>query len=117
MGRVSDMAIGLQEDARDELLCEIDHWKERADEFEALLQQVVDEWAVQFSDENETIKTIRAFLEIKRQRATKHKARADEATGLLRDYVAAVDMSVWSNWDDVLREVNYKIRAFLEAKP
>ena len=25
------MAIGLQEEARDELLCEIDHWKDRAE--------------------------------------------------------------------------------------
>ena len=48
MGRVSDMAIGLEEEARDELLCEIDHWKERAtrhraraDEAEALLNALV----------------------------------------------------------------------------
>ena len=40
MGRVSDMAIGLEEEARDELLCEIDHWKERADKTEELLRAV-----------------------------------------------------------------------------
>ena len=38
MGRVSDMAIGLEEAARDELLCEIDHWKERANKAEELLE-------------------------------------------------------------------------------
>jgi hypothetical protein len=37
MGRVSDMAIGLEEEARDELLCEIDHWKARATKVERLL--------------------------------------------------------------------------------
>ena len=38
MGRVSDMAIGLEEEARDELLCEIDHLKGGADEAERLLR-------------------------------------------------------------------------------
>ena len=41
MGRVSDMAIGLQENARDELLCEIDHWKERAGIAAVLLESII----------------------------------------------------------------------------
>ena len=40
MGRVSDMAIGLEEEARDELLCEIDHWKARATDAERPLKQL-----------------------------------------------------------------------------
>lgn len=41
MGRVSDMLISEQEGAVDELLCEIDHWKDRADEATALLKEAL----------------------------------------------------------------------------
>ena len=70
MGRVSDMAIGLQEGV-DELLCEIDHWKERADEAEGLLRVVmqwIENWDPNFiydDDWPETQAIIRAFLEAK----------------------------------------------------
>ena len=39
MSKVSDMAMDQQ--SADELLCEIDHWKGRADEAEALLNALV----------------------------------------------------------------------------
>ena len=41
MSKVSDMAMDQQQEGVDELLCEIDHWKERAVEAERLLA-----WAI-----------------------------------------------------------------------
>ena len=79
MGRVSDMAIGLQEEARDELLCEIDHWKERVNEAETLLRDCEEYFdqradAEYFTDspapvgneEMNMLTAIRAFLETKK---------------------------------------------------
>ena len=42
MGRVSDIAMDQQQEGVDELLCEIDHWKERAERGEALLANMID---------------------------------------------------------------------------
>ena len=41
MGRVSDMAMDQQQEGVDELLCEIDHWKGRADEAKAHLDNML----------------------------------------------------------------------------
>ena len=56
MGRVSDMLIGQQEEAADELLCEIDHWKERALRAEWALGLIATVTADESGD------TARAFL-------------------------------------------------------
>ena len=86
MGRVSDMAMDQQQEGVDELLCEIDHWKDRAEEAERLLEEAktvcvykdnrllhadillrraVDEWECEFSVGNPTVMAIKTFLEAK----------------------------------------------------
>ena len=40
MGRINEMLQDGQQGAADELLCEIDHWKERAETAEALLVEI-----------------------------------------------------------------------------
>ena len=42
MGKMSDIEIGLQEEARDELLCEIDYWRSRTEAAGVLLGDVRD---------------------------------------------------------------------------
>lgn len=43
MGRVSDMAMDQQQEGVDVLLCEIDHWKTRADEAARLLATLAED--------------------------------------------------------------------------
>ena len=40
MSKISDMAMDQQQEGVDELLCEIDHWKDRADKTEELLRAI-----------------------------------------------------------------------------
>ena len=86
------MAIELEEEARDELLCEIDHWKERAEKAEAMLEEAREVCAI----------------------TTK---RADTATRLLRKFTKAMGMHVGLDHEIALCDADDKARAFLEAKP